>query len=441
MKLNTPTAPVHNHEGVRAKHINPEQQLRRSVMACMLWESEFYEDGQAIAARISETIKLVRPEAVSAIAVEAREKMKLRHVPLLIVREMARIATHRALVSETLARAIQRPDELAEFLAIYWKEKRQPLSAQVKRGLAQAFLKFDAYALAKYNRDGAIKLRDVLFLCHAKAATPEQDAIWKQLIAGTLPTPDTWEVALSAATGATDAEKTAAKLAVWTRLLAEKKLGALALLRNLRNMEQVKVDDAAIRKALTEIKTERVLPFRFIAAARHAPRMEPELEIGMFRCLEGRAKLPGKTLLLVDTSPSMAQKVSEKSELSRKDAAFGLAVLLRELCASVEIVAFSRITGTVPPRRGFALADAIANAVPSDGTLLGNAVRSVAGRYDRLVVISDEESQDAVTDPDAGKQAYMINVASSKNGVGYGAWLHVDGWSEAVVDYIAVIEG
>ncbi len=317
---------------------------------------------------------------------------------------------------------------------------RQPLSAQVKRGLAKAFQKFDAFSLAKYNRDGAVKLRDVIRLCHAKPKDAEQEATWKQLIAGTLPTPDTWEVALSAATGATDADKSVAKRVIWTRLLSENKLGALALLRNLRNMEQVKVADAAIRKALTEIKTERVLPFRFIAAARHAPNMEPELEIGMFKCLEGRTKLTGKTVLLIDTSPSMNAALSGKSDLTRKDAAFGLAVLLRELCQSVEIVAFAKTVGTVPPRRGFALADAISNAVPSDGTLLGNAVRAVSGRYDRLVVISDEESQDAVTDPDKGKDAYMINVASNKNGIGYGAWTHIDGFSEALIDFIGTIE-
>jgi 60 kDa SS-A/Ro ribonucleoprotein len=34
----------------------------------------------------------------------------------------------------------------------------------------------------------------------------------------------------------------------------------------------------------------------------------------------------------------------------------------------------------------------------------------------------------------------VINVASDQNGVGYGAWTHVDGWSEAVVEYIAELE-
>jgi len=33
-----------------------------------------------------------------------------------------------------------------------------------------------------------------------------------------------------------------------------------------------------------------------------------------------------------------------------------------------------------------------------------------------------------------------VNVASSRNGVGYGKWTHVDGWSEAIVDYIAELD-
>lgn len=290
MKLNVPAAPIHTHEGARAKHINPELALRRSVMACMLWEGEFYEEGEAIAARISGLIAKVKPERVAAMAVEAREKMKLRHVPLLLVREMARLPSHRSRVAETLASVVQRPDELTEFLAIYWKEKKQPLSKQVKLGLAKAFTKFDAYSLAKYNRDGAIKLRDVLFLCHAKPKDDAQAETWKALVGGTLPTPDTWEVALSAGGPGGD------KKAAWIRLLSEGKLGALALLRNLRNMLQSGVGEAAIRAGILKMKTERVLPFRFIAAARYAVQFEPELEQAMFRCLEGRE---GRRLLEV----------------------------------------------------------------------------------------------------------------------------------------------
>jgi len=85
------------HEGAPARDISTELELRRSVLACLLWESQFYQDGVEIAGRIAELVPKVAPEKVAALAVEAREKMKLRHAPLLQVREMARHATHRRL--------------------------------------------------------------------------------------------------------------------------------------------------------------------------------------------------------------------------------------------------------------------------------------------------------------------------------------------------------
>ncbi len=151
MKTNIPVGHIYTHEGAVAKHINSEQQLRRSVMSCLLWEAQFYEDGVAIADRIAQIIPKVGAKKVAAIAIEAREKMKLRHIPLLIVREMARINTHKHMVAKTLARVIQRADELTEFCAIYWADGRQPLSAQVKKGLADAFRKFNEYQLAKWG--------------------------------------------------------------------------------------------------------------------------------------------------------------------------------------------------------------------------------------------------------------------------------------------------
>src|SRR5271168_2535810 len=173
------TAP-RTHEGAPAAAIDAEQALRRSVLSCMLWEGEFYEDGVEIAERIHELVPRVAAERVAALAVEARERMKLRHAPLLLVREMARHASHRGLVAETLARVIQRADELSEFVAIYWTGGRRPLSAQVKKGLAAAFPKFDEYALAKYDRAGTVRLRDVLFLAHAKPVDAAQAALWKR---------------------------------------------------------------------------------------------------------------------------------------------------------------------------------------------------------------------------------------------------------------------
>ena len=417
------------HEGAPARNISHEQQLRRSVLAYMLWEDQFYEEGVLIAGRIRELVAKVDADKVAALAIEAREKMKLRHVPLLLVREMARLKTHRHLVAEALVRVVQRADELAEFVAMYWSEGKQPLSAQVKKGLAAAFTKFDEYALAKYNRATPVKLRDVLFLSHAKPVDAAQAELWKKLVDGTLTTPDTWEVALS---GGAD------KREAWERLLRENKLGGLALLRNLRNMAEAKVDEPLVVQGLARMKTERVLPFRFIAAARYAPQWESELEKVMLRSLEDNAKLRGKTVLLVDVSGSMDAPLSSRSEMRRNDAAYGLAVLLREIAEKVSIYSFSDNLVRVPNRSGFALRDALNSSQPHSGTYLGKAIGELDESYDRLIVLTDEQSHDAVPGPKA--LGYMINVASYQNGVGYGRWTHIDGWSESVIEYIRAAE-
>ena len=121
MKTNTQKViiPIFTHEGGKAKSINSLLELKRSVLSTMLWENDFYENGQIIVDRIKSLIPKVKPEKVAALAIEARTKGKLRHVPLLVVREMARLDTHKHLVADTLEKIIQRPDELAEFLCLY----------------------------------------------------------------------------------------------------------------------------------------------------------------------------------------------------------------------------------------------------------------------------------------------------------------------------------
>src|ERR1700737_356983 len=94
------------HEGARARRLTPEMELKRALMNCLLWEDQFYEDGVAIAERIKALVPRVAPARVAALAIDARERMKLRHAPLLVVREMARHEKHRALVADTLARVI-----------------------------------------------------------------------------------------------------------------------------------------------------------------------------------------------------------------------------------------------------------------------------------------------------------------------------------------------
>jgi hypothetical protein len=292
-------------------------------------------------------------------------------------------------VAETLESVIQRADELTEFAALYWKDGRHPLSAGAKRGLARAFRKFDAYQLAKYNRDDTVKLRDVLFLCHPKPKDAEQEKTWKKLVGGTLGAPDTWEVALSAGSD---------KKETWERLLREGKLGGLAVLRNLRNMRKAGVADQLIRERLSE-GVARALPFRFVTAARYAPDLEDALETAMFKAVESLEPFPGSTGLLVDVSGSMDDPLSKNSDTTRMDAACGLAILLREKAPVLRLATFSERLVPLPPRRGFALRDAIQQSQSHQGTYLSRALlglRQEWSKLDRVIVITDEQSHDGV---------------------------------------------
>jgi len=422
--------PVFNSVGTQVSKINAERQLKRITLAAMLWEKQFYLDGKSHAELVRELVAKIAPEKVAALALEARTKFKLRHVPLLLVRELARSGK---LQATALTSVIQRPDEMSEFLSIYWQEGKTAVSNQVKKGLAACFNKFSEYQLAKWNKNSAsIKLRDVMFLSHPKPQSVEQTELFKRVAADTLIIPDTWETQLSAG---------ADKCETFSRLMTEKKLGALAFLRNLRNMRDSGVNTDLIRSYASSVDVTKVLPFRYVAAARIVPEFEDMLESMMFRSLESHDKIPGKTVLVIDVSGSMfGAPISQKSDLDRFDAAAALAMLCREVCEEVEIYSFSGDAVRVAPRRGFALREAISGSQQHGGTQLGRAMETINKdtSYTRCIVFTDEQSYDR---PDAplGK-GYVVNVASYEHGVNHQAWTEVNGFSESVIDYIQALE-
>lgn len=427
MRLNvTRTNPFKTYEMAPAiPPKNPLAELRRAVASCLLWEDQFYEDGVAIADRIAALVAQCDPAEVAKLAVEARTAFKLRHAPLWLLAALVKAGNGPQ--AEVYAATINRADEMGEFLSMHWKDGKRPLPKQMKLGLAQSFAKFDAYQLGKYNRKVAVSLKDVLRLVHPKPANDEQAALWKSVIDGTLAPPDTWEVALSAGGD---------KAATFTRLLSEGKLGYLALLRNLRNMIEAGVDSGLIRNAILARKgAHNVLPFRYVAAARYAPQFEPALDEALCAAVEGLPILPGKTAVLVDVSGSMNDKLSGKSDMTRMDAAATLASIIH---GDVRVFTFSHQVVEVPPRRGMAGVAVIKASQPHGGTYLGQAVDAINAQvsHDRLIVITDEQSHDPVGSPIC-KNAYMINVAAYKNGVGYGAWTRIEGFSENVLRFIA----
>jgi hypothetical protein len=433
MRLNTHrTKAARTHEGAPViATLSALQQLRRSVLSCLLWEDEFYEDGQSIAERIIANAMRVTPQALAALAVEAREVFNLRHVPLLLLEVLSRTGKGDRLVADTVARVVQRADEPGELVALHHRlGAKRMLPAQMRKGLARAIAKFDEYECAKYDRDSAVKLRDVLRLVRPTPKDEAQSALWKRVKERTLAMPDTWEVALS---GGAD------KRATFERLLCERKLGYVALLRNLRNMVQAGVDVDLVRQAIVARKggAQRVLPFRYVAAARAAPQLEPSLDQALCAAIAEMPALRGKTIVLVDVSGSMTSRMSRKSDLTRMDAAATLGAIVP---GDLRLFTFSSGLVEVPPRRGMAGVDAIVRSQHHGSTNLGSAVGKVnALAHDRLIVVTDEQSHDRVPEPEA-KYAYMINVASNRNGVGYGRWTHIDGFSEGVLRFIHEVE-
>lgn len=465
VKVKTET--VRTHGGGISRNVPAIEELRRTVCANMLWENQFYESGESSANRIRDLVARVPFDDAAAIALEAREDMKLRHVPLLIVRELIR--SHQgSKVGGLIFNVIQRADEIMELVAIYWKDQPgAPFTRQMKIGLGRAIGKFPEHQLAKYNRDGAVKLRDVLFLSHARPKDADKrvkytrkerkiankykllphELLYKRITDKELKTPDTWEVALS--TGGD-------KRGEFTRLMKEKKLGGLALLRNLRGMLEAGVDEKLIRSALSEMRGDRILPFRYVAAAKHAPKLEDAIDGAMLKALGEMQKLPGKTVIVIDVSGSMyGGNISEKSDMNRALAACALGAIGRELCEQVAVYATAgsdsrrkHKTEIVPARRGMALVEAVykmSTPLGGGGIFIRQCmdyIRGIEKDADRTIVITDEQDCDVENrkSAEAMGNGYIINIASYQNGIEYGSWTKIHGWSEAIFSYIAAAE-
>lgn len=459
MKTNTPATSSEENVrlaggyGVRVAKQSHEDLLRRAVLACLLGEDLAYEHGSTVKENIALLIPHVNAERVFNLAVEARSKQKLRHVPLFMAVEMLKHSTHKHLVGELLPNIIQRADELAEFLAIYWADGKKPIAKQAKIGLARSFAKFNEYQFAKYDRAETVKLRDVMFMVHPKPENAEQVVLFEKIANKTLATPDTWEVAYSAAK--TEEEKRD----VWIRLISEKKLGALAFVRNIRNMDQVEVPEKIIRDGLRTLNPVRLLPLNILTAGRMVPEFTRELEDLFFRSFEKSEKLPGKTIFVVDVSGSMQAPISNKSTNTRLDVAYSLAVLATEMCEHVRVYATAgsdygrrHATELVPAYRGFGLVSALK---ASTGKLGGGGIftrqcleyiKEQEGDADRIIIFSD--SQDCDLDKSKkptpfGKTNYIVDVSAHSRGINYaGTWTaEISGWSENFFDYILANEG
>lgn len=336
-----------NYMGAKAYKLSPEMELYTAVATCMVDDS-YYEKSVERLERIKALIALCPDTFTAKLAVYARKEMNLRSIPVVLAVELAKKHAGDDLVSKVISNIVLRADEIKEVLAYYQvangrvqTKKLNRLSKQVQKGLATSFNRFDEYQFAKYNTAAAVNLKDALFLVHPKAKDEAQQDIFNKIAAGELPAAYTWETELSelGKTGfATTVAKANAFAAKWEELVGSKRLGYMAVLRNLRNII-TKGTDTAFTAAMAiitdeqKIKAARQLPFRYLSAFNEVEKLQQEE--GLFESEKNKIKsalnglekalviscanIPvqeGKTAILSDNSGSMFGDYAAKSLVS-----------------------------------------------------------------------------------------------------------------------------
>jgi 60 kDa SS-A/Ro ribonucleoprotein len=336
-----------NYMGGKAYQLSPEMELYTAAVTSLV-DNTYYEKVNDRLQRIRACIAKVSPQFVAKLAIYAREEMKLRAMPLVLIVELARVHRGDDLVSRTVERIVQRADELTELLAYFQSAENRTgtkrlhkMPKQLQKGLAAAMNKFDEYQFAKYDRAKEVRLRDVLFLTHPKAKDEAQQALFDKIAKETLSTPFTWETEISAIGQkefANEAERQKAVAKAWEDLVLSGKMGYMATLRNLRNILQ-KGSEVAFLAAIGQIanrdgvRKSKQLPFRFLSAYDEISKLGQE--DGVFESVKTKVKqaeqaltqavefaadnipqIEGRCLILTDNSGSMRGDRSGSSAVS-----------------------------------------------------------------------------------------------------------------------------
>lgn len=398
---------------------------------------------------------------------------------------------------------IGRADEVGEALAYYAsKYGRKNPPKPLKRGLADALVKhLNEYTAMKYDGAGkAWKQGHLIQFLHPVPGTSEQDALFKYLVAKDYE-PDT-EIpvalqklvkrnllmkmpvdsrrgVLTATDGAQwlkDAGMTWEALAGWLQGPMDKaaweaiipSMGYMALLRNLRNFDEAKVNPVVAAKVgmrladPEQVARSKQFPFRFLAAYRAAPslRWASSLSAALDLSLRNIPALPGKTLVLVDTSGSMAHAFSEHSEMRRWDAAALFGIALGLAGNQVDVWSYSDKWKQFHLRKG---ADTLGELkrwgeqgynIGSGTNTFGTLKATITPEHNRVIILTDEQhnwnagygyygthpSMDQIVGPN--RHVFSFNLAGYAHGHAPTSKFHhsFGGLTDACFPLIAQIE-
>ena len=439
------TTKVENLAGGPAYKLDVKTELVHAVLTTFL-DDKYYESGDERLNRIKDLVKRNSPEFVAKLAYVARKVYNLRSVSTVLLGELSKVHKGDDLVKRAIIATTTRVDDLTELLAFVGT----PIPKQVKRGVRNALFQFGRYALAKYKGEGkSVSLVDLFNLVHPKVqhANEEQKLAWKDLMEGNLKSFDTWEVELA---GAKDDAERKEKL---SNLVLTNKIGYMALLRNLNNIIKYGCSSEVIKHTAErlsdkeEVAKSKQLPFRFVTAYENVSGdriLTDAISQAMEHAVSNVPDLPGLTLIAVDTSGSMSGDPIGKASI------FAAALAKR---SNSEVVLYDTKIKPFKVSSTSSVID-IANNIKREamggGTYTGIVFDNAKKVYDRVIIISDNESwsgnaQEAYSRYKARLACdpfiYAIDIA------GYGTTdlsspkvKNLVGWSERLLDFVTESE-
>lgn len=454
-----------NRSGHAAYAMADKQKLVTQVLTSFFNEKKFYGDNSA---EMQETIKRViakNPQFVANLAVFARREFNMRSVSHVLVAHLAHEVAGKPYTRDVVKAVSLRGDDVTEIMSCYLNLFGKPIPNALKKGIGDAMQGFDEYTLAKYKGDGkAVKMRDLLCLCRPTPKNEAQSDLWKRLLNNELQTPITWETQLSANGNTTE---------TWESLIESRKVGYMALLRNLRNI--IRANPSNINKVFDylqnpeAVKRSRQLPFRFLAAYKEVAsiggsRVLDVLENAVDASIENMPKLPGTTVIAVDCSGSMSDPVSAKSSIRCYEIAMMLGLMANRICENAHFYMFNTdIRKGLYSSRADILATTCASRCGGGTNMYLPFEKMMKDRIhaDRIIILSDNECNSGGGYGFFGSRKATVQQLADefRKKSGDDIWVHaidlqgygtqqfhgsktniIAGWSEKVLDFILLAE-
>jgi len=465
--------------------------------------------------KLNEAVSMGAFDFVANVAIHARVQMGIRSLPIMLVVEFAKIlADYRApytqqlndlrtqlakarsvakklelgdeiarvqaiaesfnyenmrrLVCDVIQRADQITDLYAYALEVFGGKGKVPMA--VKRGVADAFNKFNEYHFGKYDRAGSVKFRDVLRIVHPTAKNEKQGVLFEKIMKETLATPYTWETELSK-NGQLPKEERRSEAQVWTDLLESGKLGYMALRSNVRNIIKAGVDDEVIGVYVASVLADpkrvvesKQFPFSFIQARNAIQEVGGNTKIrnALDKALELSCRnipmLGKKLALIIDKSGSMVQGVSTMPGFTPFDQAVTLAAMVVKAHADADdlaVIVFGSAAETLtdinPNDSINSIANRIRQSKAGGGTQFDvalHALNQLGFKPDAVLVMTDGEINKLWIQ--GTRQLASIPSSTLKVVVNFQAanttpfpiregWYPIAGWSDKVFKWIPAI--